>query len=307
MKVSIVTLTYNHERFVAQALASILAQRVNFNYEIIVADDCSSDGTRGIIEEYRNRFPDKVKPWLREHNLGMMKNFQETLKVCQGQYVAILEGDDYWLTVDKLQKQVNFLDNNPDHAMCCTRAKFVEEVGAGRSFVAPVIAPGSYTISDLIEDNFVVTPTVMYRWGPLHHLPDWVLALKMADWPLHILIARFGKIRLLDEPMSVYRIHPGGVWSSLSHEDQSLAVVEMLMAVNVHLGFECEDTIRNAIVKRFLDLAMTARERGSRSQTARYLWKYMCIGGWRFPLNRLVMGLAGYSLIGSHYKLFRPK
>jgi glycosyltransferase involved in cell wall biosynthesis len=304
MKLSIVMITYNHERFIAQALSSILKQHVNFNFEIIVADDCSTDGTRAIVKNFHGRYPDKIIPLLRERNLGAMRNFKETLATCRGQYVAVLEGDDYWTCSDKVQKQVDFLDGHPDHAVCCARALFVDETVTGHSFVAPVIPAGSYTIRDLFDQNLVVTCTVMYRWGLVGSLPDWVLSLKMADWPLHILVGRSGKIRLLDEVMSVYRIHPGGAWSSLSQAEQLLASIQMLKAVDKHLGCQYTNLIRPSVARRYLELANIARFNGSRTETVRCLWKYAHIGGWRLPVSRLLASLAAYALIGSGYKVF---
>src|SRR5215469_56560 len=176
-------LTYNHERFIAQALSSILMQHVNFNYEVIVADDCFTDQTQAIIKDFQSRHPDKILPLLRDRNLGAMRNLKETLKVCRGQYVATLEGDDCWTRDDKLQTQVDFLDGHPDHAVCCARALLIDETPTGHSWPAPVISAGSYTITDLFDQNLVATCTVMYRWGSMVSLPDWILSLKMADWP----------------------------------------------------------------------------------------------------------------------------
>jgi glycosyltransferase involved in cell wall biosynthesis len=127
MKLSVLMITYNQERFIARALASILAQRVNFDYEIIVAEDNSKDGTRDIVLDFHRRYPGRIIPLLRDRNLGAMRNFKEALEVCRRKYVALLEGDDYWTHEDKLQTQINFLDEHPDHAICCHRAQFVDE------------------------------------------------------------------------------------------------------------------------------------------------------------------------------------
>src|SRR6267378_159018 len=124
MKLSVVMVTYNHERYIAQALSSVVAQRTNFDFEIIVAEDCSTDGTRAIVMDFARRYPGKILPLLRERNLGMMRNFKEALAASSGSYVALLDGDDYWIREDKLQAQVDFLDSHPDHAVCCTRVQF---------------------------------------------------------------------------------------------------------------------------------------------------------------------------------------
>src|ERR1700693_1479404 len=96
MKLSVMVITYNHERFLAQALESILAQRVNFDYEIVVGEDCSTDRTRDILMDFHNRYPDRIVPLLRNANIGGPRNAMAPRAACRGQYLAVLEGDDYW-------------------------------------------------------------------------------------------------------------------------------------------------------------------------------------------------------------------
>ena len=298
-------ITYNQGPFIAQALASILTQRVNFDYEIIVAEDHSTDGTRDIILDFHRRYPGRIVPLLRDRNLGAMRNFKEALEVCKGKYVAMLEGDDYWTHEDKLQRQINFLDDHPDHAICCHRAQFVDETGTGQSGIFPTRPAGTYTIADLFDENLVVTCSVVYRWGSVGALPDWILNLKMGDWPLHILVGRAGKIHLMDEVMSVYRIHKGGMWSSLSDLDRLGAVTEMLTALNKHLGFQYNSKIRSVLARLHLELACHARQGGRRTETVKHIASCIRNGGWRLPgSKRTFAGLAAYTLIGSWYKLF---
>jgi len=305
MKLSVMMITYNHERFIAQAIESVLAQRVNFDYEIVIGEDCSTDGTRAVIMDFHRRYPNRIVPLLRDRNLGAMRNFTETLAVCRGKYVAMLEGDDYWTHADKLQTQVNFLDEHLDYAICCHRAQFVDETGAGQSGIFPTRPAGTYTIADLFDGNLIVTCSVMYRWGSVGSLPNWFLTLKMGDWPLHILVARAGKIHLMDEVMSVYRIHQGGIWSSLSHFDRLCAIREMLTVLNKHLGFEYRRTIRRTLAQLYFEMACHARQDGNRTETAKHLVSCVRNAGWRLPgRRRTLAGLAAYTLMGSWYKVF---
>jgi glycosyltransferase involved in cell wall biosynthesis len=305
MKLSVLMITYNQERFIEHALASILAQRVNFDYEIVVAEDNSTDGTRGIVLDFHRRYPDRIVPLLRDLNLGAMRNFKEALTVCRGNYVALLEGDDYWTDEGKLQRQINFLDEHPDHAICCHRAQFVDETGGGQSRIFPTLPAGTYTIEDLFDLNWVVTCSVMYRWGSFGSLPDWILPLKMGDWPLHILVGTAGKIHLMDEVMSVYRIHEGGIWSSLSRRDQLRATIGMLTALDMHLGFQYTNKIRLGLARSYLELACQTRQDGHRSETGKHLVNCLLNSGWQLPGSlRNLAGLAAYTLIGSWYKIF---
>jgi glycosyltransferase involved in cell wall biosynthesis len=305
MKLSVMMITYNHERFIAQALESILSQRVNFDYEIIVAEDNSTDGTRDIVLDFYRRYPNRIVPLLRDCNLGAMKNFVEALAVCRGKYVAVLEGDDYWTHEDKLQRQINFLDQHTDHAICCHRAQIVDETGAGQSRVYPMLPAGSYGISDLFHENWIVTCSVMYRWGSVVPLPDWFLTLKMGDWPLHVLVGRTGKIHLMDEVLSVYRIHQRGIWSSLSNFDRLQATAAMLTALDKHLEFQYTQTIRRALAQAYFEMARHARQDGNRAETGKHLISFLRNGGWQFSGSRRAQaGLAAYTLIGSWYKVF---
>jgi len=113
--VSAYLLTYNHEKYVAQALDSMLNQKTNFKYEILIGDDCSTDNTPSILKEYKKKYPDKIKLFLRDKNLGGTKNNSLLLKECTGRYIAPLEGDDYWLGDNRLQYLVDFLEENPEY------------------------------------------------------------------------------------------------------------------------------------------------------------------------------------------------
>lgn len=117
IKVSIVMPVYNHDRFLRQALDSVLMQKTNFNYELIVGEDCSPDSCRDIIKEYEPLFDGKMIPIYRDKNIGAEDNVADCIKKCRGKYLAYLEGDDYWTNENKLQVEVDFLDTHPEY-MC---------------------------------------------------------------------------------------------------------------------------------------------------------------------------------------------
>ena len=123
-------LVYNHERFIAQALESVLMQKTDFEYELIIGEDCSSDGSREIIRSYEKRFEGKMKPLYRDKNLGMAGNLMDCLERCTGQYIAVLEGDDFWTDDQKLQKQAAFLDEHPEYVMVVHNWNIVSGSGA---------------------------------------------------------------------------------------------------------------------------------------------------------------------------------
>ena len=125
MKVSVCIITYNHARFIGQALESALMQKTNFDYEIVIGEDCSTDNTGLICKKYAEMYPDKIRLLQNDKNLGVIENFKRTLYACKGEYVALLEGDDYWTDELKLQKQVDFLESNRDYAIVFHNAEIL--------------------------------------------------------------------------------------------------------------------------------------------------------------------------------------
>jgi glycosyltransferase involved in cell wall biosynthesis len=305
MKLSVAMITYNQERYIGQAIESVLAQEVNFRYEIVIGEDCSTDRTRSVILDFQRRYPERIVPILRERNIGAMRNFAETIAACRGQYVAFLEGDDYWTSADKLRKQVEFLDAHPDRVLCCHRVNFLNEINPVEFYVYPPRAAGPYTVEDLLRANFVMTCSTMLRRDLISPLPRWFFTLKMGDWPLFAMVARHGKIELMDEIMANYRVHPGGMWSSLPPINQRQEMARMLGTLDKHFRFQYTHTIQRAIARICLDPAVLARSNGRRIETARYLVCYVRNGGLRSRETwRLVVGLTAYVLIGSVYKIF---
>ena len=127
-KVSVVMITYNHEKFLGQAIEGVLMQETGFPVELVIGEDCSTDGTRRIALEYATKYPNVGRVLQPVRNLGVSRNLAATLAACRGGYVAMCEGDDYWIHPDKLQKQVSFLDANPAYVMCCHRERVFYEV-----------------------------------------------------------------------------------------------------------------------------------------------------------------------------------
>jgi len=229
VKVSVLTTTYNHERYIAQAMDSVLAQQTDFSWEQIIGEDGSTDGTRFIVQEYQRRYPDRIKPILRERNVGRRPNFLEAFSLCQGDYIAILEGDDYWTSPLKLQRQVDFLESHPDHAICFHAVEARDESGAQAPKEVRA-ARSRYTLEDLLEQNIIPTCSVLFRNRLFASFPDWYLAAPAGDWPLHVLNAHHGDIGYIDESMAVYRVHAGGVWSpqaSSARRRQILLILEL--------------------------------------------------------------------------------
>lgn len=228
MLVSIVVMTYNHEKYIGQALDSILMQNRDFDIEILVGDDCSADDTPEKIIAYVRRNPGIIKAFLRKRNLGATKNSYKLFRAAKGKYIAILEGDDYWTDENKLMKQVRFLENNPEYSACCCEFSYVNEDGVmlfkekeeklrGQLYDTDRI----YTLKQLCESrlpsqagtllfrnifrNSEIDTSVIYKAHPV-----------IGDYTLVMLLLSIGKIYRLEDTMSYYRFvdRKGSSWTA---------------------------------------------------------------------------------------------
>ncbi|MEH2024830.1 glycosyltransferase [Nostoc sp.] len=247
MKVSVLMVTYNHENFIAQAIESVLMQKVDFEYELVIGEDYSTDNTRQIVIDYQRKYSDKIRLLLPDVNLGAHKNFLNTFKACQGKYLAILEGDDYWTSSKKLQKQVDFLDKNLDFVICFHNVLVFWQDNSHSPGIFLHNQPKTSTIENLLVNNFISTPSVMYRAGLVQEFPAWFYEQSMGDWTFHILNAQHGKIGYIDEVMAAYRVHPKGVWSSKSRESQIKETIRMLETIKHNLSSQYQAIINTSI------------------------------------------------------------
>jgi glycosyltransferase involved in cell wall biosynthesis len=220
-KVSVAMITYNHERFVAQAVESVLMQRASFDYELVIGEDASDDATPDIVQRYQQTHPGIIRLVTSERNVGMVRNLARTIEACRGEYIALLEGDDYWTSPEKLEVQVACLDADRSAITCFHNVLQIPEDGGHepRFQNSPDQKPIS-ELRDLLERNFIATCSAMFRAGAVGRFPEWFFALPWGDWPLHVLNARQGSIRYIDQVMGVYRVHPNGAWRRMSQKQQ---------------------------------------------------------------------------------------
>jgi glycosyltransferase involved in cell wall biosynthesis len=233
-KVSVSIVTYNHEKYISQALDSALMQEANFDYEILVGEDDSSDGTREIVKAYAERYPDRIRLFLNDRKnviyidgrptgrWNLLNNFRNA----QGDYIALLEGDDYWTSPHKLQRQIDVLENDKSLSMCFhpVNDTIGEEFERIRK---PPMIKQSYTLDDLlVYNNFISTCSVVYRAVNNKFLPSWIEQTAFADWVLYMINLQFGQIGYINEVMGCYRIHSGAMWSSQSKSRQLERILE---------------------------------------------------------------------------------
>lgn len=230
-RVTVLLVTYNQERYLGEALDSLLLQDIDGGVNVVVADDASSDGTLRVLEPYRYKDP-RFSFTVLDHaaNRGITRNYQRAFAACRTEYVAVLEGDDYWTSPGKLRTQRAYLDEHPDSPMCGVNYLIYEE---SKGTFTPRTPPGHstrlLTAQDQIADNLASNfSTCMYRAEALHALPTALFETTSYDWIVNICVGQLGRIGFIEEPMSVYRLHPGGVWTSTSYVDQLKSQLEVI-------------------------------------------------------------------------------
>ena len=252
--VTIMLITYNHEKYIAQALDSILMQETEYQYEINVVEDCSTDRTQEIVMQYVRRYPDKVKPFFNAVNIGYkvtQRNTYRGLKTVTGDYFAILEGDDYWTDPHRLQKQVAFLEANPDFAICAGNTIKMYEGATGEPHRFLYWGKqDDATIEDIINlspffHNAGVLFRNVYRGNPPRHFRN----KRSCDIFITIAHAQFGKVHHMDEDFAVYRAHPGGRFSNRPKIDEWMFDINGLRHFNAWLKYRYTKAFSRSIVK----------------------------------------------------------
>lgn len=221
--VSVVMPNYGQEKFITEAILGVLSQKTNFEVELIVADDCSPDNTESVVKSIINDHPNGhwIKYIRHCENKGAIQNFVWTLQQAIGKYIAICEGDDYWIDPLKLQKQVDFLEKNHDYSLCFHRTDELHLNGEIKrsDYTCSEDLEKTFLLSDLLTGNFIHTPSVVFK--NIFEIPEWIKESPIGDYLMWLLIAEQGKIKYLPRPMAIYRAGVG-IWSSQSQQKSQL-------------------------------------------------------------------------------------
>lgn len=259
-KLSVILITYNHEKYIEKALDSVLSQVTDFPFEIVIGDDCSPDDTKNIIREYRDKYPDIIRIVHREKNTGRPTlNVYETTMKCRGDYLAYLEGDDYWTDSDKLQKQMDFLNEHPEYIACTHSHKMIDD--NGNDITDPEILKisdmykwsGEFTMDDFEKSGFwpghyasVVSKNI-YK----NKKHDYTILYKSHDFvddgQILLFLLMEGKIYRLDDEMSVWRYVKkagGNSWTSRSMK-RNIQKEDILMSMELMKWLEKEYSLRD--------------------------------------------------------------
>lgn len=296
---SVVCVTYNHEKYIARAIDSFLMQKTSFSFEIVVGEDCSTDKTREICLEYQKKYPNKIRLIVSDKNVGPAGNFKRTLEAATGEYIAYCEGDDYWTDENKIQKQVGFLEENSDYFITSHNAQVVYE-GTDKPSIEWLGRKREDTISleDLLSyGSGGASCSLVFRSGIVKELPAWYWEQKGGDWSLQILCASKGKMKYFIEPMGVYRIHEKGSLSVRADEAKKNnldlvaynygIVQDLTKALNEHFSYKYEKHLRKMNVYWYLYFIREGLKSGDAPAVKHYSWLAMkesfLTGFWNVP------------------------
>ncbi|MFB0944870.1 MAG: glycosyltransferase involved in cell wall biosynthesis [Spirosomataceae bacterium] len=303
-KVSVCFITYNHAKYIEQALDSILSQQINFTFEIVIGDDCSTDGTSEIVKKYADKYPHIVRAYIHPENLikygspGKF-NFTHAFSQCRGEYVTHFEGDDYYIDDYKFQKQADYLDKHSECSACFHNALMKFEDGSGREDynINPPDQPKLTTVHDLLKEReiwFMATASVMLRKQVIgDKFPAWFFETKSGDIPLYILLADSAAIGYLPDVMSVYRRNSAGLSYTDSNFDWAFLQnrIEMYENLNRHTEGKYQQQIYPFLSEYYYmglktsALANSQKQRAIAYLKAKYYGELPKVSSWKDMLT----------------------
>ena len=311
--VSINCLTYNHEKYIRDCLEGFLFQKTNFPFEVLVHDDASTDSTPKILQEYATKFPDIIKPILRDKNLCSVPGHRDpnlvNLDRAQGKYVAMCEGDDFWCSPYKLQKQFELMEKHPDYSICACGIYCLNHLR--QSYTPHGFPSEEWPIQQetackriLFNNHPLHMPTVFFRMDTLRMIQDIfqrdVLNAPMSDTQLFYHLATQGKVGYIRERMATYRKHASSI-SSYDNQERARIFAQLSLDAHIRLANEnnhpewadeyrklVEANIKTAptsmTIRRFLRQRMTYLKRFIRGDYANFR-KYLALS----PAERVRM------------------
>jgi glycosyltransferase involved in cell wall biosynthesis len=303
-KASIMVITYNHERYIGQAIESILMQERDFEIEINVIDDCSTDNTQKITRDYQQRYPQIINCYFNERNVGHIATQLNTLRGFQtlrGEYFALLEGDDYWTDQNKLKQQVNFLEEHMEYVACAHNTLKVFDDGRPPEHFLPLKAFGREraTIADLITMAGVYhLSSIVYRNVFELNPPQCLASRYSCEVTINMLYGQFGDFYCIDKYMSAYRVHDSGVFSSRTTESHWIFHLGGYRHFMLFMGVRYWTLFSRAVVG-FSQYALLAHGRGVGPRltikSKLIFGSHLVVAGLVFSIYKLIRG--GYRLV----------
>lgn len=262
ISVSVLCVTYNHERYIARALDSFLAQEVDFLYEIIVADDCSTDNTLNILRSYEAKFPEIIRVLSTNKNLGAIENGRRTFSAGRGKYFSMCDGDDFFIDTKKLQISYDFMESDESLSMVFTPALVVDE-NTGKEKIRNRYLQHDINLIDLNwvlkkGGGFFPTVTSFYRSSVFLNLPKWFYQHSTGDYPQAILASLKGRIGYVDEVTGCYWKNQESL-SNKFYEDKSIAKEVIYRKYKINLLF-IENMFKDGVMDSGMMESLVAKE-----------------------------------------------
>lgn len=239
--VSVVTITYQHAPYICQCLDSILMQETDFPYEIIIGEDGSTDGTREICIEYANKYPEKIRLFLRDRKLShytdsrgrsIRLNGHFSREEARGKYIALCEGDDYWISTKKLQIQVSFLESNKNYTLSSHNAYCLHDSDNSKTVFSNILFETDLNTKQLIDNWLIPTCSMVYKRECIDK-PRWELNVTNGDIVLQILLSKKGKVHYFPALFGVYRVHSGGLTQIAKNNLKSFVLNQIYLFTNL--------------------------------------------------------------------------
>lgn len=268
--VTVIMVTYNHERYIRQAVESVLAQEAPFAYELVIVEDCSTDATRDIVCELARAHPERIRLRLSEKNQGYQHTFLKAIEEAPSPYVALLDGDDYWTSAHKLRRQVEYLDARPDCSLCFHNVDILFEGENRIEDGNPPDQKEHSTLADILDHDFINTCSTVIRKEAFGTLPSWYAAENCPDWWLFVMAAQRGRLAYLPEKMAVYRVHSGGVWSGKDRVAQLEMVAGFYRRMLEYLPPAHAGLVRTPLGRTCYELARECERRGDPGAAKRW-------------------------------------
>jgi glycosyltransferase involved in cell wall biosynthesis len=261
VKVSVHMPAYNHEKYIAEALDSALMQEADFPWEIVIGEDCSTDGTVAVARDYAARYPERIRLIENERNLGIWENDQVIVAACRGEYIAWLESDDLWTASDKLQRQVELLDANPTYSACFHRASCLTQSEPPSTWRGrPDHIKPTFDVDDLLEQgHFIPSCTGVFRAGLVREALDWTRGTPFLETAYAIRFALSGPIAYIDMDMATYRHHASGVYGRSDKVQNIRNAIEAHRLVGKGFGLTSRRSYRAGLARLHRQLASQLR------------------------------------------------
>ena len=287
--VSINCITYNHEKYISKAIESFINQKTNFEYEILIHDDASTDRTAEIIRKYEKKYPQIIKPIYQvenQYSKGKEILSEFVWPQAKGKYIALCEGDDYWTDIFKLQKQFDYMERNLECTLCFHAAHVVnqDKIQIGKSMLLNNEGDLKYLAGEMAVLGFIPTSSQFFRTELIHKIPDWFKTSVVGDYPLQLIMSSHGYAYYINEIMSSYRVGHSGSASS-RYRDMDIknqkkyikGFIEILKNFNKYTDNKYYKDVDKAIIQREVQIIILNKNI-QKLKTLRYIDYYNSLG-----------------------------